>query len=142
MKMVEDDPGHGHLQAETHILNLSVSAMAIARHKRGALIYRGANGGILGNDAKVILEHLKEVDVVTGSIDGHEIPKLRMVDASAVIQTQKGPVIGIFRQYANHGLSRTIHSARQFEFFNNKVDYRSMKCGGTQEYLTIISFTT
>jgi hypothetical protein len=59
---------------------------------------RGANGGIIGNDARVHHVHLREVDV-TG-IDNHELNSLKLVDAAAKIMTNKGPAIGIFRQYA------------------------------------------
>ena len=91
---------------------------------------RGANGGIIGNDARVFHVHLREVDV-TG-IDNHELNSLKLVDAAAKVMTNKGPVIGIFRQFAYHGVNRTIHSAGQFEAYKNHVDDRSMKVGGTQ----------
>ena len=58
----------------------------------GALVDRGANGGILGNDAKPFFTHVeREVDV-TG-IDNHKLNSLKLVDASAKVITQKGPVI-------------------------------------------------
>ena len=107
-----------------------VSTHIVDRSKRGALVDRGANGGILGDDARVILQHKREVDV-TG-IDNHELNALKIVDASAVAQSQNGPVIVIMRQYAYHGQGRTIHSSAQVEHFKNKVDDRSMKVGGTQ----------
>ena len=107
-----------------------VSKHAISRSKRGSLVDRGANGGIIGNDAKVILQHQREVDV-TG-IDNHELSALKMVDASALLHTQLGPVIGIFKQYAYHGIGRTIHSAGQMEWYKNIVDDKSMKVGGKQ----------
>jgi hypothetical protein len=56
---------------------------------------RGANGGILGNDAAYPCTH--EVDV-TG-IDNHELNALKLVDAALKI-TPTRPAIGIFRQYA------------------------------------------
>jgi len=56
------------------------------------MVDRGANGGILGNDAKVIVKRNKTVDV-TG-IDNHELNALPMVDdATAETITDKGPVI-------------------------------------------------
>ena len=36
---------------------------AITRSRRGAPVDRGANGGVLGNDAKVIFRRAKRVDV-------------------------------------------------------------------------------
>jgi hypothetical protein len=71
---------------------------------------RGANGGILGNDARVPM-YMREVDV-TG-IDNHELNALKLVDAASKIITHKGPAIGIFRQYAYHGHNRSIHSSGQ-----------------------------
>ena len=54
-----------------------VSTHIVDRSKRGALVDRGANGGILGDDARVILQHKREVDV-TG-IDNHELNALKIV---------------------------------------------------------------
>ena len=96
---------------------------------------RGANGGILGNDAKVYVRHQRHVDV-TG-IDNHELNSLQMVDGTAKIITQNGPAIVILRQYAYHGTGRSIHSAGQIEYYKNKVDDRSMKVGGTQCIRTV-----
>ncbi len=120
---------------EAFTVALRVSKHAISRSKRGSLVDRGANGGILGNDAKVIHKHVKEVDV-TG-IDNHEINALRMVDASSKIMTNEGPAILIMRQYAYHGIGRTIHSAPQIEWYKNSVDDRSMKVGGQQCIRTV-----
>ena len=60
----------GNYEANNHI-SYKVSNHA-SRSERGSLVDRGANGGIVGNDAKVIhtYEHAK-VDV-TG-IDNHEL---------------------------------------------------------------------
>ena len=90
-----------------------VSKHAMKRSERGSLIDHGANGGILGSDARVIYQHIRTVDV-TG-INNHELNVLKIVDASAKILTQHGYVIAILRQYAYHGQGRTIHSAGQFE---------------------------
>ena len=95
---------------------------------------RGANGGILGCDANVILTHTREVDV-TG-IDNHELNALKLVDASAKVITQLGPAIVILRQYAYHGRDRSIHSAGQIEHYKNIVNDRSMKVGGSQHVRT------
>jgi hypothetical protein len=71
------------------------------------LVDRGANGGIIGNDARVHHVHLREVDV-TG-IDNHELNSLKLVDGSQDHDQQRPRWIGIFRQYAYHGVNRTIH---------------------------------
>jgi len=66
---------------------IHASKHAIKQSKRGTLVDRGANGGILGNDAKVIFKRNKTVDV-TG-IDNHELNALPMVNAAAKTITDK-----------------------------------------------------
>jgi hypothetical protein len=116
-------------------LKIKVEKHSVKRSKRGTLVDRGANGGILGNDAIVIFRRQKTVDV-TG-IDNHELSSLVMVDASAKIMTDKGPAIVILRNYAYHGVNRTLHSAGQIEYFGNKVFDTSIKSGGRQVILTV-----
>jgi len=77
---------------------IHASKHAIKRSKRGTLVDRGANGGTLGNDAKVIFKRSKTADV-TG-VDNHELNALPMVDATAKTVADKGPVILILRNYA------------------------------------------
>ena len=48
-----------------------------------------------------------------------------MVTAAALLDTQKGPIIGIFHEYAHLGKGKSIHAAGQMEWFNCKVDDRS-----------------
>jgi len=120
-------------ETNTHASSLTKYSISCAKSKkkqRGSLIDRGANGGILGNDAIVIRRHANEVDV-TG-IDNHEMTGLKLVDAVAKASTQHGPVILVLNQYAYHGISRTIHSSGQIEAYKNKVDDRSMKVQGKQ----------
>jgi len=100
------------------------------RYKRGALVDRGANGGIIGSDARIHLEHQREVDV-TG-IDNHELSGLKLVNATATTMTQRGPVIIHMRQYAYHGRGRTIHASGQIEYYKNKVDDRALIVEGKQ----------
>jgi hypothetical protein len=72
-----------------------VSANVASGTKRGALVDRGANGGILGNDVRVILQHMRMVEV-TG-IDNHELNQLKIVDATAKAISQRGFVIIVMR---------------------------------------------
>ena len=104
------------------------------RSTRGALVDRGANGGLLGSDAIVFLEHNRRVDV-TG-IDNHEINELKVVSASAKIQTHLGPAIAILHQYAYVGTGRTIHSSAQLEHYKNMCYERSRRAGGRQCIIT------
>jgi len=99
-------------------------------HERGSLVDRGANGGLLGNDARVYMKHGRVVDV--RGIDDHELTALPLVDATAKVETQHGDAIIVLRQYAYLGLGRTIHSSGQIEHFKNKVHDRSRTVGGKQ----------
>ena len=123
-------------RASTHyIVSAHTRSMKANKAKRGSLVDRGANGGILGDDAHVIFHHQRTVDV-TG-IDNHEMTNLKIVDASTRVTTQLGPVILILRQYAYHGTGRSIHSCAQIEAHKNMVDDRSMRVGGTQCIRTV-----
>ena len=102
-----------------------------SRSMRGALVDRGANGGIIGNDAKVMFQYDSPGVDVCG-IDNHKLTSLKLVDASAKTLSNYGPVIIIMRQFAYHGLQRTILSCPQIEHYKNKVDDVSMKVGGRQ----------
>ena len=73
---------------------------------------------------------------VTG-IDNHELNALKMVDASAKVLSQNGFIIAIMHHYAYLGKGRTIHSSAQMEHYKNKVDDRSLKCGGRQCIYTL-----
>ena len=77
------------------VYHVNAHSAQASRKQRGSLVDRGANGGILGNDARVFLQHHHEVDV-TG-IDNHQINALKLVDAAAKVTTNKGPAILIMR---------------------------------------------
>jgi len=98
---------------------------------------RGANGGIIGNDAHILYTHPgQEVDVA--GIDNHQIDSLKVVNACAKIFTQCGEAIGVFRQHAYHGKGQTIHSSGQIEWYKgNVVHDRSLKVGGAQHIRTL-----
>ena len=70
----------------------------IERLKRGSLVDRGANGGIIGNDARPFFQHKRSVDV-TG-IARHELSGLPLCDAAAKLPSNRGPVIEIFQNYS------------------------------------------
>ncbi len=107
-----------------------ISCYVLQRSQRGALVDRGANGGILGDDAMVLVKHVQCLDV-TG-IDNHELTQLPLVDAASKTISQRGPVILIMHKCAYHGVGRSIHSSVQIEGHKNKVDDVSMRFGGTQ----------
>ena len=80
------------------------------------LIDRGANGGLAGADMRVIHTTPRKINIV--GIDDHELTGLNVVTAAALLDTQKGPIIGVFHEYAHLGKGRSIHAAGQMEWFN------------------------
>ena len=73
-----------------------------------ALVDRGANGGIAGENVRVISRTDRTVNV-TG-VDNHQITDLQIVTAGGIIPTQRGEVIAILHQYAHNPMGKTIHS--------------------------------
>ena len=98
------------------------------------LIDRGANGGLAGADMRVIHTTPRKINIV--GIDDHELTGLNVVTAAALLDTQKGPIIGLFHEYAHVGKGRSIHAAGQMEWFNCQVDDRSKLVGGAQSIQT------
>lgn len=100
-----------------------------------SLIDRGANGGVLGADVRVI-EHSTRTVCLTG-LDNHQVNNLPICTAAGYGITQKGPVIFIMHQYAYIGQGKTIHSSAQLESYKLDVDDRSRKIpGGLQRIKT------
>ena len=58
------------------------------------LIDRGPNGGLAGADMRVIHTTPRKINIV--GIDDHELTGLNVVTAAALLDTQKGPIIGVF----------------------------------------------
>ena len=98
------------------------------------LIDRGAIGGLAGADMKVIHTTPRKINIV--GIDAHELTGLNVVTAATLLDTQKGPIIGVFHEYTHLGKGRSIHAAGQMEWFNCQVDDRSKLVGGAQQIET------
>ena len=98
------------------------------------LIDRGANGGLAGADMRVIHTTPRKINIV--GIDDHELTGLNVVTAAALLDAQKGPIIGIFHEYAHLGKGKSIHASGQMEWFNCQVDDRSKIVGGAQRIET------
>ena len=65
------------------------------------IIDRGANGGLAGADMRVIHTTPRKINIV--GIGDHELTGLNVVTAATLLDTQKGPIIGVFHEYAHHG---------------------------------------
>ena len=98
------------------------------------LIDRGANGGLAGADMRAIHSTPRKINIV--GIDDHELTGLNVVTAAALLDTQKGPIIGIFHEYAHLGKGKSIYASGQMEWFNCQVDDRSKIVGGAQRIET------
>ena len=101
----------------------------------GSLMDNGANGGMAGDDVKILAYHDHDRAHVTG-IAGNTLEDLPIVTAAGLIETTNGPVIGIFHQYAYHGKGKTIHSVPQIQHFDLHVDCTSRKRHGKQRVVT------
>ena len=101
----------------------------------GALVDRGANGGIAGADTRIIHKTGRQVDVQ--GIDNHQMVNIPIVTAGAVVNTQKGEVIVIMNQYAYPGKGKTIHSSPQLEAHKQIVHDKARKVGGQQHIQTL-----
>jgi hypothetical protein len=87
----------------------------LEKSKWQTLVDRGANGGIVGNDSRIIARTGKYVDLC--GVDGHKVDDLKLVTAAAVVETQKGLIIIIMDQYARMANRKTIHSSGQMEHY-------------------------
>ena len=65
---------------------------------RGALVDRGSNGGLAGDDVQVISKISRTVNVQC--IDNHQCINIQVVTTEAITRSQQGSVIIIMNQYA------------------------------------------
>ena len=104
--------------------------------RKGALVDLGANGGIAGDNVHVTMTGSHpQVDVQ--GINNHQLVNIPLATVGGVLLTQKGPIIGIFNQFAYTGKGRTILSSRQMEHLKQQVDDQAKKVGGTQTITTL-----
>ena len=120
---------------DAHHHNVVYTASKHCSVQKGALIDQGANGGIAGDDVRLICKTGHQVDVQ--GIDDHHIVDIPLVSAGAVVKTQRGDAIIIMHQYAYTGKGRTIHSSAQLEHFKQVVDDRAIAVGGKQQITTL-----
>jgi hypothetical protein len=106
--------GKKFISANLHV-TYSISSHQCS-NDRGALIDRGANGGIAGSDVCIIEKVLESNDetrtVDVCGIDNHgELTSIPIVNDGGVVLSQHGKVIAIMNQYAYTGRSKSIHSS-------------------------------
>ena len=110
--------------------NYNINAKHI-QYSGYSLVDRGANGGVFGNDVRII-EHTNRTVSLTG-LDNHQINDLPICTGAGYGRTQNGPVIFIMHQYAFMGQGKSIHSSAQFEAYKLEVDDRSRKIPGGKQ---------
>ena len=102
----------------------------------GALIDGGANGGVIGDDAR-ILEYVENATVDLTGIGDIEVASLKLGLGAAVVETvHDGPIIVLMAQYADLGKGKTIHSKGQMEHFGAIIDDKSRQANGRQCIIT------
>ena len=111
-----------------------VSQKDISSTKRGALVDRGANGGLAGSDVRALQVTDWQVDIQ--GIDNHQLTNIPIVTAAGVVSTQCGPIVLIMHQYAHMKNGRTIHSSAQLESHGVIVDDRTLANDGHQRIVT------
>ena len=100
-----------------------------------SLVDRGCNGGVAGEDTRLIAVTGRTVKIQ--GIDDHQLPPTPIGTVGATVDSHRGPVIVIFHQYAWHGRGKTIHSVIQLEQYQNDVDDRAIRVGGKQRIITL-----
>jgi hypothetical protein len=78
---------------------------------------------LLVNDVRVIFQTNRTVD--SKGIDNHQCTNIDIGTVGRVIHTNKGPVIGIFHQYAILNKGSSIQSPCQFDWYKNDVNDKS-----------------
>ena len=112
-----------------HLMNSRIDINCSKRHGTwGALIDRGANGCIAGNDTK-LLEFTGQSTDLSG-IDDHTIRNLKIARVGGVTKSSIGDLIIIINQAAYMPDGRTIISTGQLEYYKTRVNDKSKKITG------------
>jgi hypothetical protein len=114
-------------------VNLTHVVYSVSAHKSSnphSLVDCGANGGVAGDDVRVIF--CTECTVDISGIDNHQVTNIDIGTVGGVVMTQKGFVIAIFHQYALLGKGHSIHSPCPLEWYHNDVNGKSIHINGLQ----------
>jgi hypothetical protein len=101
-----------------------------------SLIDRDANGGVAGDDARLIFRTRRTVDIK--GIDNHHVNDIGIGTVDGVVNTQHGPVIAVMHQYTLLGKGASIHSPCQLEWYKNHVNDKSTHIPGGLQHITTI----
>ena len=114
----------------TRQVNMSVTYRVTKHDTRtvGSLVDRGANGGVAGNDVRVIDRQSRTVAIQ--GIDNHQLNDIGIGTVGGVVPTHLGDVIAIMPQYALFGKGHSIHSPLQLEAHGMDVNDKSIRING------------
>ena len=133
---ITESNGHHFLQID--MANRLYTVVHAVTSSLGALIDRGANGGIGGADMRII-ETLLNAKADVSGIGSNVLKDLPIVTGACKVKTHRGYVIGLFPQFAYDGAGKTIISALQMEAWGLDVDERPRKAArnpGKQRIIT------
>jgi hypothetical protein len=120
-------------QRVINVVNVSFYSMYNAQWDTpvfGSLLDGGANGGMSGNDVRIIETTLNHADV--SGLNNHSVSNLPIVTVAGVLSSAQGLIVGIFHQYAHLGKGKTIHSTLQLRSFGIDICDNPLKFGGKQ----------
>jgi hypothetical protein len=119
----------------THIEYFVSKHEALLDHSM-PLIDRAANGGVAGDDVRIIFQTNHTVDIM--GIDNHHVNNIGIGTVGGVVQTQHSTVIAIMHQYALLGKYASIHSPSQLEWYKNDVNDKSVHVPGGLQCITTL----
>jgi hypothetical protein len=100
-----------------------------------ALIDRGANGCVCGDDMSVLEGSERYVDV--SGLGGHREKQLLIAMAQALIKTHKGDVIAVSHQIALLGKGKSILSCLQMEHYGSEINDKSLRLPGGKQRIVM-----
>ena len=123
--------GKRYVQVDHHRLQYRIASHEKSNGKIASLIDQGANGGLAGEDARIIEKTTRTADV--SGINDHTIQGLPIATVARDVESNLGPICPIMHQYAFHGKGKTIHSSVQVEHHGNDVSDKSLKVKGSKQ---------
>ena len=90
----------------------------------------GANGGLAGSDMRILSKSSRKCTVT--EIGPNQINGPDIVQCAALVNTNHDHVNLIMNEYAYYGKGHTIHFPGHIEWYENQVDDKFVKIGGTQ----------
>lgn len=129
-------------QGNQYSTHSTIISYRIGQHESSkndmALVDRGANGCVCGDDMLVLEGSERFVDV--SGLGGHRENQLRIVTAQALIETHKGNVIAIFHQTALLGKGKSILSCIQMEHYGADINDKPLLLQGGKQRIVMDNY--